>query len=81
MRGPERQSQTGKNSAFQAQNDHSHICFLLGQYNGYYRCSKFLTLLLKFIAFLGFPVSWAKMGLESTMGISHTIKGLRGSIT
>lgn len=80
MGGLERQSKTGKNSTFQAQCDHSHICCLLGQYTGYYRCSKFLTLLLKFIAFLGFSVSWAKMGLKNAQGISHAMKGLRGSI-
>lgn len=60
MRGPEWHSKTGKNSAFQAQCNHSHICCLLGQYSGCYRCGKFLTLLLKFIASFGFTVSWAK---------------------
>lgn len=57
---PRAAQKTGKNSAFQAQCNHSHICCLLGQYSGCYRCSKFLTLLLKCIAFFGFTVSWAK---------------------
>lgn len=72
MRGPERHSKTGKNSAFQAQCNHSHICCLLGQYSGCYRCGKFLTLLLKFIAFLG-GLQWVgqkkKMELKRATGI------------
>lgn len=83
---PERHSKTGKNSAFRAQCNHSHICCLLGHYRGCYRCGKFLTLLLKFIAFFGgVTVSWAKKTkkqkkrLKCTTGVARTVKWLRGS--
>lgn len=84
MRGPERHSKTGKNSAFQAQCNHSHICCLLGQYSGCYRCGKFLTLLLKFIAFFG-GLQWVgqkkkKWSWNAPRESPRTVKRLRGSV-
>lgn len=58
---------------FQVRCNHSNICCLLRRCSGYYRCSKFPTLLRIFIAF-GFTVGWAKKGLKHAMGIFHTIK-------
>lgn len=58
---------------FQAQCNHSHICCLLRRCGGYYRCSKFPTLLRIFIAF-GFTVGRAERRLKHAMGIFHTIK-------
>lgn len=59
--------------AFEAQCNRSNICWLLRRCSGYYRCSKFPTLLRIFIAF-GFTVSWPKKGLKHAMGIFYTIK-------